>query len=145
MKRNIVKRYVLSQKFISLSREEQIKLLTKSKFKAGYWLKKNEDNWFTYSFCAYRAKCPIKDPFGTYEFTFDVTIQLDNLNNWNDYDNVGVIDDDFGQYYGPFYDAQQKGHSFPFLDQIIIPFYHKNMEKLIKAGILEYASKEDLT
>ena len=129
-----MKRYELTNYFLSLTTAEQINLLTNTGFKDGFWResKKSDHHWMTYHFCLFNSK---KEKI-SYEFGFDVAIDLDDLNSWNDFDNLEVIDDDFGQPYNAFFRAQDSGHSFPFLD-MIIEKYESRMTKLIEAKILE--------
>lgn len=129
-----MKRYELSNYFLSLTTAEQIVLLTDTGFKEGFWResKKSDHYWMTYHFCLFNSK---KERI-SYEFSFDVAIDLDDLKSWNDFDNLEVIDDDFGQPYNAFFRAQDNGHSFPFLD-MIVDKYENRMNKLVEAKILE--------
>ena len=47
----------------------------------------------------------------------------ENLSDWNDFDYVSVLDEDFGQPYTPFY-QRWNGESvdFPFLDKIVTEY-----------------------
>lgn len=129
-----MKRYELSNFFLSLTIAEQIVLLNETGFKEGFWResKKSDHYWMTYHFCLFNSK---KERI-SYEFSFDVAIDLDDLNSWNDFDNLEVIDDDFGQPYNAFFKAQDSGRSFSFLD-MIIEKYENRMSKLVEAKILE--------
>lgn len=129
-----MKRYELSDYFLSLNTAEQISLLTDTGFKEGFWResKKNNHHWMTHYFCLFNSE---KEK-NSYEFSFDVAIDLDDLKSWNDFDNLEVIDDDFGQPYYAFFRAQDSGHSFPFLD-MIIKKYENQMSKLVKSKILK--------
>lgn len=129
-----MKRYELSPYFLSLNTAEQISLLTDTGFKEGFWreFKKNNHRWMTHYFCLFNSE---KEK-NSYEFSFDVAIDLDDLKSWNDFDNLEVIDDDFGQPYYAFFRAQDSGHSFPFLD-MIIKKYENQMSKLVEAKILK--------
>lgn len=129
-----MKRYELSDYFLSLTTGEQIGLLTNTGFKKGFWRepKKLSHYWMTYHFCLFNSK---KERI-SYEFSFDVAIDLYNLKSWNDFDNLEVIDDDFGQPYNAFFRAQDSGHSFPFLD-MIIDKYENQMSKLVESKILK--------
>lgn len=129
-----MKRYELSDYFLSLNTAEQISLLTDTGFKEGFWResKKNNHRWMTHYFCLFNSE---KEK-NSYEFSFDVAIDLDDLKSWNDFDNLEVIDDDFGQPYHAFFRAQDSGHSFPFLD-MIIKKYENQMSKLVEAKILK--------
>ena len=121
-----MKRYELSDYFLSLTTGEQIALLTNTGFKNGFWRepKKLSHYWMTYHFCLFNSK---KEKI-SYEFSFDVAIDLYDLKSWNDFDNLEVIYDDFGQPYTSFFRAQDDGHSFPFLD-MIIDKYENQMSK----------------
>jgi hypothetical protein len=129
-----MKRYELSDYFLSLNTAEQISLLTDTGFKEGFWREPEKFNhhWMTHHFCLFNSE---KEK-NSYEFSFDVAIDLDDLKSWNDFDNLEVIDDDFGQPYYAFFRAQDSGHSFPFLD-MIIKKYENQMNKLVKAKILK--------
>ena len=129
-----MKRYELSDYFLSLNTAEQIVLLTEAGFKEGFWResKKSDHHWMTHYFCLFNSE---KEK-NSYEFSFDVAIDLDDLKSWNDFDNLEVIDDDFGQPYYAFFRAQDSGHSFPFLD-MIIKKYENQMSKLVKSKILK--------
>ena len=120
-----MKRYELSDYFLSLTTAEQIVLLTDAGFKSDHY-------WMTYHFCLFNSKIERI----SYEFSFDVAIDLDDLKSWNDFDNLEVIDDDFGQPYNAFFRAQDSGHSFPFLD-MIIDKYENQMSKLVESKILK--------
>lgn len=132
--RRKVKRYELSDYFLSLSTTEQIALLKENNFKEGFWRedKKSNHHWMTYHFTFFNSKKERPE----YEFSFDVAIDLDNLPSWNDYDNLEVIDDDFCQPYTPFFKAQEDGTSFGFLNTIIEK-YESRMSQLVEAGILK--------
>ena len=104
-----MKRYELSDYFLSLTTAEQIIFLTEAGFKEGFWRESKKS---------------------------DVAIDLDDLKSWNDFDNLEVIDDDFGQPYNAFFRAQDSGHSFTFLD-MIIKKYENKMNKLVESKILE--------
>ena len=129
-----MKRYELSDYFLSLNTAEQISLLTDTGFKEGFWREPEKSNhhWMTHHFCLFNSE---KEK-NSYEFSFDVAIDLDDLKSWNDFDNLEVIDDDFGQPYYAFFRAQDSGHSFPFLD-IIIKKYENQMSKLVESKILK--------
>lgn len=129
-----MKRYELSDYFLSLNTAEQISLLTDTGFKEGFWREpeKLSHYWMTYHFCLFNSE---KERI-SYEFSFDVAIDLYDLKSWNDFNNLEVIDDDFGQPYNAFFRAQDSGHSFSFLD-MIIEKYENQMNKLVEAKILE--------
>lgn len=72
----------------------------------------------------------------TYKFTseFDVDIAItDNLNDWNDYDNILVLDSDFGQPYYPFYEymsGKMKANQVPKVLPLLVTEYNKYMDSL---------------
>ena len=84
-----MKRYELSDYFLSLTTAEQIVLLTDAGFKEGFWResKKSDHYWMTYHFCFFNSKIERI----SYEFSFDVAIDLDDLKSWNDFDNLEAI------------------------------------------------------
>ena len=54
-----------------------------------------------------------------FEFSIDICFK-DDISDWNDFDNVLVLDDDFGQPYTPFYTNYKKEVSnFPCLEYCI--------------------------
>ena len=83
-----MKRYELSDYFLSLTTGEQIALLTNTGFKNGFWRepKKLSHYWMTYHFCLFNSK---KEKI-SYEFSFDVAIDLYDLKSWNDFDNLEI-------------------------------------------------------
>ena len=58
-----------------------------------------------------------------YEYEISIIIAFDssNLESWNDFDNVLVLDEDFGQPYTPFYGDNYKKNvaNFPVLEWVI--------------------------
>ena len=72
-----MKRYELSDYFLSLNTAEQISLLTDTGFKEGFWREpeKSNHNWMTYHFCLFNSK---KERI-SYVFSFVVAIVLDDL------------------------------------------------------------------
>lgn len=108
-----MKRYELSDYFLSLTTGEQISLLTDTGFKEGFWREPEKSNhyWMTYHFCLFNSQ---KERI-SYEFSFDVAIDLYDLKSWNDFDNLEVIDDDFGQPYTSFSELKMMGIAFLFL------------------------------
>jgi len=57
-----------------------------------------------------------------------------DLMEFDDFENVLVLDSNFGQPYTPFYNAKI---SFEFLDKVI-ENYNMQMDKLVDKGILDY-------
>ncbi len=60
-------------------------------------------------------------------------IQDDGSLLFDDYSNVQVIDDNYGQYYTPFYESKKPFH---FLN-IIIFKYNEAMDSLVLQGVLK--------
>lgn len=55
---------------------------------------------------------------------FEASINIifsENIKDWNDFDNVDVLDESFGQAYTPFYEALQSNNNrlFPVLKSVI--------------------------
>ena len=60
-----------------------------------------------------------------FEYSIDIAFGSD-INDWNDFDNVLVMDEDFGQPYGPFY-GENYGKDisdFPELENVILTYNH---------------------
>ena len=64
----------------------------------GIWIDKNSKLYISKFF-----ELPEYD----FEFSIDICFKED-LSDWNDFDNVLVLDDDFGQPYTPFYTNYKK-------------------------------------
>lgn len=64
-------------------------------------------------------------------FEFDIYIGFnDDISNWNDYDNILIMDEDFCQPYTPFYtDFENDVTDFPCLEKVI-ETYNKYMDSL---------------
>lgn len=74
--------------------------------------------------------------YGKYDFEYSIDIAFSSdINDWNDFDNVLVMDEDFGQPYTPFYgDNYGKDiNNFPVLEMVINK-YNQFMSSL---GIFE--------
>ena len=57
--------------------------------------------------------------FKSWKLNEDISLNIafpDNLGEWNDFDFVLVLDEEFGQPYTPFYEAKKH---FEFLDRVI--------------------------
>lgn len=65
------------------------------------------------------------------ELIIEIGINENGTLSFDDYENVLLIDDDFGQPYNPFY----RDTEFPFLDKVINK-YNEAMDDLVKKGIL---------
>lgn len=79
------------------------------------------------------SKCFYYKP---YEFEFSIGIAFkDNIHDWNDFDNILVLDEDFGQSYTPFYGDMfgKDVYNFPTLE-FVIEKYNEYMNSL---GIFE--------
>ena len=76
----------------------------------GIWINKESVFYITKFFC-----------LPEYDFEFSISIYFkDDIGDWNDFDNVLVLDDDFGQPYTPFYTNYKKEVSnFPCLEHCI--------------------------
>lgn len=66
------------------------------------------------------------------EVFIDIIINPDGTLSFDDYENVLVIDDAYGQPYTPFYDNKP----FQFLS-IVIMKYNEVMDKLVTSGVLK--------
>lgn len=68
-----------------------------------------------------------------YRSSFDFTINIgfpDDLSNWNDFDYVLVLDEDFLQPYTPFYSLYKVDvQDFPVLERVI-KMYNEYMDSL---------------
>lgn len=77
----------------------------------GIWIKKDAE--------LFLGKCFYYKPT---HFEYDIDIAFGpNINDWNDFDNVLVLDEDFGQPYTPFY-GENYGKdisNFPSLENVI--------------------------
>lgn len=68
-------------------------LMTLNAREGGIWINKESK--------LFLSKCFYYKP---YEFEFSIGIAFkDNIHDWNDFDNILVLDEDFGQPYTPFY------------------------------------------
>lgn len=66
--------------------------------------------------------CHFKDSKGRFSFEFTIYIGFKNdISDWNDFDNVLILDDDFGQPYTPFYGENfgKEIKNFPVLEECI--------------------------
>lgn len=92
-----INRYKLNFNFINLSQEKQIEFLLANGFKEGFWGAEKDGRehlWYSSeNFIIYKS------------IDCNVTVDLLHLDEWNDYDNIAISDDDFGQYYQPLYDC----------------------------------------
>lgn len=92
-----INRYKLTPDFINLSQAKQIEFLLNNGFKEGFWgAQKDGREHLWYSSKNFIIHSSID---------CNVTVDLLHLDEWNDYDYVAIDDEDFGQYYQPFYDC----------------------------------------
>lgn len=66
------------------------------------------------------------------EFDIDIAF-TENIQDWNDFDNVLVLDSDFGQPYYPFYDymsGKMKVNEIPKVLPLLVAEYNKYMDSL---------------
>ena len=92
----------------------------------GTWIKKD-------------AELYLHKYFNKYQISIDITF-TENINNWNDHDNVLVLDEEGGQPYYPFYDDKyydKEVTNFPALEDTI-----QNYNEFISSlGIFEEVMK----
>lgn len=114
-----IKRFKLKD---NITKKELISLGFKS---GGSWIKKDAELFL--SKCFYH-----KDTH--FEYSIGITFSS-NINDWNDFDNVLVLDEDFCQPYTPFYGGNfgKDIANFPILENVIIK-YNEFMSDL---GIFE--------
>jgi hypothetical protein len=65
-----------------------------------------------------------------FDFTINIAFE-ENIKNWNDYDNVLILDEDFGQPYFPFYHHFNDNaiYNFPTLE-FCVEKYNEYMSSL---------------
>ena len=73
------------------------------------------------------------------ELHIEVSVIDGKVSNFDDYNNIYIFDDNYGQAYTPFYDSTS---SFPYLDRVISR-YNEEMDKLVTKGILKSVSLEE--
>ena len=79
----------------------------------GRWIMNDSDIFVCY---IWRKEDPF---FQDYEISFNMAFKKDRR-DFNDFDNILVLDEEFGQPYIPFYNfMNEKKDSFPFLDEVI--------------------------
>lgn len=111
-----IKRYTLSDNL-------SIDMLKKNNFKNGGYLKKIPHPKYSYN--KYLAD--------EIELHIEIGINEDGTFNFDDFDNIIVLDDNFCQPYYPFYEYDK---GFPFLNELIKE-YNNSMDNLVKDGILK--------
>lgn len=130
-----INRYKLSSAFLSLSSENKVKALEEAGFfyTDVWWADdaKRECNiWYTTHFEKLNESIDMM-----------IGINLNYLDGWNDYEFVAIEDDDFGQYYQPFYDCmigKKQIGKWDFMCKCVTA-YNGKMQKYCDAGILEIA------
>ena len=114
-----IKRFKLKN---NITKDDLIALKFKN---GGSWMKKDAELFLSRCF-----ECK------KYNFEYSISIAFSpDINDWNDFDNVLVLDEDFGQPYTPFYgDNYGKDiDNFPVLEMVINK-YNQFMSSL---GIFE--------
>lgn len=110
-----IKRYKLKD---NVTKEDLIALRFRE---GGSWIKKDVELFLCRCF-----EC------GKYDFEYSINIGFSSdINDWNDFDNVLVLDEDFCQPYTPFY-GDNYGEditNFPVLE-MVISNYNKFMDSL---------------
>jgi len=92
-------------------------------FRPGGWMSSIEEPKLSYT------KVLIED----IELHIEVSINNGKVTNFDDYKNIYVIDDNYGQPYTPFYNSNV---IFPYLNKVILR-YNEEMDKLVSKGILK--------
>lgn len=83
---------------------------------------KNGGSWIKEDAKLFLSKCFVFKEFD-FEYSIDIAFGSD-INDWNDFDNVLVMDEDFGQPYTPFY-GENYGKDiddFPALEDVILKY-----------------------
>lgn len=92
-------------------------------FHSGSWQRKDDHEWMS----MWR---PLYD-----EIEIDIDVDL-TTREWDDFENVLVMDDDFGQPYTPFYNyLNGKTNLFQILEHVV-DAYNNFMDTLVKQGVL---------
>ena len=94
---------------------------------------RNGGSWIKNDAELFLSRC-FEDEETEFEYSIGIAFSS-NINDWNDFDNVLVMDEDFGQPYTPFYgDNYGKDiDNFPVLEMVIAK-YNRFMSSL---GIFE--------
>lgn len=82
---------------------------------------RNGGSWIKKDAKLFLDKCIEYD--GYFEYSIGIAFSSD-INDWNDFDNVLVMDEDFGQPYTPFY-GENYGKDiddFPALEDVILKY-----------------------
>lgn len=121
-----INRYKLSDR---VSKENRGALLLAG-FRSGSWRRKDNHDWMSASMVLYD------------EITIEIDIDLTTL-EWDDFNNVLVLDCDFGQPYVPFYHyLNGEIKMFPVLEKVVKE-YNRLMEILVSKGIFVPAETKD--
>jgi len=98
--------------------------LLENKFRVGSWRHGDSaDEWYSKWWI-------LQDEIG---MTVHINI---TTKQWDEFEDTDVIDEDFGQPYGPFYHCYYNGaQTFECVDRVI-EAYHKRMDALVDLGIL---------
>ena len=78
--------------------------------------------------------------FEDIELYVNIMVNEDGSLSFEDYENIDVIDDEYGQYYSPFYESRKPFHYL----EIIVLRYNEEMDKLVQAGVFKNIPLEDL-
>lgn len=94
------------------------------------YYKKGEAIWIAKDLVGYIPKCIM---YKDLEVDVDIGFKED-IHDWNDFDNIIALDDDFGQLYTPFYKEEyfDKGEeitNFHYLEEFV-KRYNKYMDSL---------------
>ena len=116
------KRYELNN---GLTEEE----LKKAGFRRGGWMMEVKEPKLQYT----------TSLIDNIELNIEMSITDGKVLNFDDYNNVYVMDENYGQPYAPFYDSNSK---VPYLKRVISR-YNEEMDKLVKKGILKEKTLED--
>lgn len=111
-----IKKYELSDKIT-------IKKLKKNNFKEGGFMKDIPSPKYYYN----------KNLIDDIELHIEININPDGTFNFDDFDNIIVLDDNFCQPYYPFYESKEV---FSFLNKVIKE-YNKTMDELVEKGIFK--------
>ncbi|MBQ9023629.1 MAG: hypothetical protein IJ105_00235 [Bacilli bacterium] len=111
-----IKKYILNDNLT-------INKLKKNNFKEGGFIKEIPSPKYYY----------YKRLIDDIELHIEISVNNDETFNFDDFDNIIVLDDSFCQPYTPFYESKK---GFSFLNKVIIE-YNKAMDELVEKGILK--------
>ena len=129
-----IKRYKLKE---GITKEQLLKMGVK---KADYYTYIHKQAIMGKGYCAdIHFTYPHTDKNGktkqiktTSEFDIDIAF-TENLQDWNGYDNILVLDSDFGQPYYPFYEymmGKMKASAAPKVLPLLVAEYNRYMDSL---------------